>query len=152
MSITVEFMTQPEMDVDDIIGLTCRQLAQQFDPEQSVWIRGDEELLSSLQAVLWSFQATAFLPHIQLFDAARVPESHQGLTPIILSSHEPKPFAYRQLWNLADTIMIPDVLPVSSLRIVELVSNVEALKAASRQHFAAYRRAGLSPTMTEISP
>lgn len=120
--------------VTDRLRVTC-QLVQKARARQLrvLVLLPDEGQLRALDEQLWTFQASAFLPH------CRADEPHAPQTPVLLSCSEGPPLHDELLVNLRPE---PPQQFARYARLLEIVGLDEAERAQARERFRFYRDRG----------
>ncbi len=67
----------------DKLGYTCRLLRKAYRQGAKVQVRGDGELLSRLDPLLWTFEQLEFVPHLRLRAGQKI-DRELARTPIWL--------------------------------------------------------------------
>ena len=93
-----------ESKAQDILGFICQLTQTALNKSAQsllILIDKDDELLSTLDEALWSYDAASFIPHQRLLhatisepkDASKsVQENNEALAPVLLSSYMPADF------------------------------------------------------------
>ena len=102
--MNISFYILSESKAQDILGFIC-QLTQTALNKSSqpllILIDKDDELLSTLDEALWSYDGASFIPHQRLLhatisepkDASKpVQDNSEPLAPVLLSSYMPADF------------------------------------------------------------
>jgi DNA polymerase III subunit chi len=119
---------------DDKLRFACRLAAKAFDSASRVVVFSpDAKVLGDFDRMLWSFQATRFVPHC-FVDAAVAAE-----TPVILAASGDALPHHDVLLNLA-----PEWPPffASFARLLEIVGVDEEDKVRARGRYAFYQTRG----------
>ena len=97
----------------------------------------DEEQLTQLDDLLYSFRPDSFLPHT-------IKDQADGLTSIILGLEPPQQFQPEVLFNFQSesALKLPPHSGLQEYRVVELVLNTSAEKHIARLKFKGYKEAG----------
>lgn len=99
----------------------------------------DEQRLAHFDRLLWSFDPTAFIPHVHADDAL-APD-----TPVILTLQPPEPAKAEpggeQPWLLNLDLQCPPGVEHFE-RVLEIVSNHDEDKQAARERWTRYKAAG----------
>jgi len=111
--------------------LACRLLEKAWRHGHRVYVYcGDKQQAEALDELLWTFKDDSFIPHNLQGEGPEPP-------PAVQIGHSQEPRGYNDiLMNLADSI--PSFY-TRFKRVIELVSNDEAEKEQSRDHFRQYR-------------
>ncbi len=143
----IDFYVLKAEDTDEANRFVCRLVDQvlQQDHRTRIQVLADTQRCGQLDELLWNFRSDRFIPH-RISPETGAPKSDQ-IVPVILGS-QAKPVGQRDvLVNLLDE-GIPDSFPVP--RIVELVLNDPASKAASRERYRFYQARGIRPGTIQI--
>ena len=127
----VEFHTQ----VADRLLYACRLLRKAAASGAQVLVSADEETLAQLDALLWTFSGTDFVPHC----FADAPPHLLANTAIVLSPSPPAQAAQGILLNLGPN------LPAGFeqfARVIEIVSEDTTDKQQARSRWKRYASAG----------
>jgi DNA polymerase-3 subunit chi len=135
-------------NVSDKLAYACRLTRKIWsatpsgEPVRSIIMVGEKADLKKLDALLWAFSATDFLPHCFIEDDAAID------TPILLTEHFSPPALF-QLPHADVLIHLGMQMPqdVPSLlarfpRVVEVVTIDETERLAGRERYKAYRDLG----------
>lgn len=134
--------------VPDRLDYVCRLLRKANAQGAKVCVCGPAAALDRLDALLWSFEPTEFLPHLRLKGEGRVLPPALRDTPICLAG-EPSWSPHREvLLNLSDD-MVPGFDAFE--RVLEVVSVIEDDAAAGRRRFKTYRSQGFAVKHHEVS-
>jgi DNA polymerase III subunit chi len=126
-------------NVPDKVAYACRLVRKAYAARNKiVLLAEDGAQLAALDAALWSFSATDFLPHV-LAGAALAPQS-----PIILSASDQEALPhYDVLVNLSQS------LPAHAARfqrVFEIVASDPADASAGRKRYVSYKQQAYQPT------
>lgn len=126
-------------NVLDKLGYACRLTRKAYAAGNRVVVfTEDAAQLAALDALMWNFSATDFLPHVLAGDRLA------GQTPIILTDSDSTELPhYDVLLNLARRA------PVNVdrfQRLFEVVASDDADAAAGRKRYAAYKQQDYQPT------
>lgn len=115
----------------DPIAYACRLLQKAYLRGTRVTVCGDVELLRQLDVALWTFDATAFVPHASLRSGAQRP-ARLAPTPIWLVDRPDDAPEAPVLVNLG-----PEIAPgfESFERLFEIVGSDDASRQAGRQRW-----------------
>lgn len=102
-----------------------------------VWL-ADEMRLQRFDALLWSFTASSFVPHVAWLPETPQPTTEQGVA-LACGASLPSVSADTVVLNLADVYWCD--APQVPQRVLELVSDDLDELAAARERFRAYRNA-----------
>lgn len=129
-------------NVPDKFAYACRLLRKAQAAQQPrvriVVLTDDARQQAALDAQLWSFSPTEFLPHVAAGDALA------AQTPIILTHDDAAPLPHTDLLvNLSRRM--PSGFERFN-RVIEVVSSEETDAAAGRQRYKAYKQQNFQPT------
>ncbi|WP_256079310.1 DNA polymerase III subunit chi [Massilia sp. YIM B04103] len=130
-------------NVPDKIAYACRLLRKASAARNRVVVMTEDAAqMAELDAALWTFSATDFLPHVSV-DNPLAPD-----TPIVLACSDDSELpAADLLVNLARRAPAQfENFP----RLIEVVASDEADTAAGRQRFVAYKRQDFQPSHLTI--
>lgn len=122
-------------NVPNKLAYTCRLVRKAYAVQcQIILFSQDQEELSHLDRLLWTFSEQDFLPHVYADDPLAIK------TPIILTNKHTLEFPHHQvLINLADT---PPLHLIRFKRILEIISTDENSKSAGRKRYLFYKKFG----------
>jgi DNA polymerase-3 subunit chi len=120
-------------NVPDKIAYACRLVRKAHAASNRIVLMTDDaEQMAELNAALWSFSATDFLPHVMAGDALA------AQTPIILADSDDTPLPHHELMvNLSRRI---PANVAQFQRVIEVISSDEEDAAAGRQRYVAYKK------------
>lgn len=119
--------------------LACR-LCQQIIDKHRIWLYcADQQQCEELNALLWNYESTSFLPHA----------IDQIAQPICISTQLPNP-SFDVCLNFSKTALDPQKLRHSDIHLIEIVEDNEQEKQLSREIFKQYRQFGLDPVIHRI--
>ena len=120
-------------NVPDKLAYACRLARKAYGAQhRMVVLVDDAQQLAALDAALWSFSATDFLPHVQAGDALA------GETPIVLTDSDAAALPHTQL--LVNLSRRTPACVDQFERMIEVVSAEEDDAAAGRQRYVAYKQ------------
>lgn len=126
-------------NVPDKIAYACRLARKAYMARnQVVLLAEDSAQLAALNAALWSFSETDYLPHVLAGDAL-APE-----TPIVLTDSEDADLPHHDI--LVNLARRQPAHFAQFQRVFELVSADEEDAALGRQRYSAYKRQQYQPT------
>ncbi len=130
-------MTQIEFhfNTPERLQYTCRLLRKAHARAQRVGVLGSESSLRQLDAALWSFSESDFLPHSSPADALDV----QDASPIRLHQDPIQLAGLDVLVNLGDEV--PQGF-ASFARLIEIVANDDHGRMTARQRWRHYTALG----------
>lgn len=120
-------------NVPDKLAYACRLVRKAFAANNRVVLMTDDAAqLAALDALMWTFSATDYLPHVAAGDALA------ASTPIILADSDDTELPdYELLVNLSRRM--PARLGQFA-RMIEVISSDEVDAAAGRQRYVAYKQ------------
>ena len=133
----VDFYVLPGEDPAARLEFVCRLAEKALERRRNVFVHGDDEAeLERLDALLWGFRPTAFVPH-RLVPAGEPPGAAER-APVELSTGEPHPDRH-VLVNLGR-----DVPAFFSRfeRALEVVDQRPPIRDAGRERYRFYRHRG----------
>ena len=129
-------------NVDHRVHYACRvtRKARAAGKRLVVYARSSERL-AQYDAMLWTFSALDFLPHVY------VNSPLAGSTPILLALDPVAAPSSDVLLTLDDEVPSGfETLFIRYERVIEVVSRDEAERARARSRFKAYKERGFQPT------
>jgi DNA polymerase-3 subunit chi len=127
---------------EDKLRFACRLAARAFDKSSRLVVfTPDAALLRRFDEMLWTFQATRFVPHC-MAGAAVAPE-----TPIILATSGESLPHHDVLLNLGDEW--PPFFATFE-RLLEIVSTDEADKERARGRYSFYKQRGYELNVHDV--
>lgn len=162
--MNISFYILSESKAQDILGFIC-QLTQTALNKSSqsllILIDKDDELLSTLDEALWSYDAASFIPHQRLLhatiyepkDASKpVQENNEPLAPVLLSSYMPA--------NFKGIVLNTTIYPVNRFmaatnnaqptRVLELIKPDPESTQEGRRKYKAYQQLGYELTHFKV--
>lgn len=130
----VDFYLLPLSEPHGKLSFACRLAEKAYQSGHQVFLRGaDRTEAEALDALLWSFRDTSFVPH-RLLDAGG-----DAPVPVLVGSGEDAPDHHDVLLNLADSVP-----PLFSRfeRVAEIVLNDAQSLASSRKRWSFYKDRG----------
>lgn len=127
------------LGVDDRLGYACRLLRKACAVDARVVVAAPRATLARLDGLLWTFEPTAFVPHVCVAPGAEVPARLRD-TPIWLVEDVGLVPHHDALVNLGD-----DPVPgfESFAKVIEIVAaDDEPLKQAARRRWKHYAERG----------
>jgi DNA polymerase-3 subunit chi len=124
--------------VPDRLAYACRLLRKAHAQGVRVVVTAPAATLARLDSLLWTFEPTAFVPHIRVAGGAAVPANQQP-TPIWLVEQIEQAPHHEALLNLGDELM-PGF--ESFERVIEIVPEDEVPKQAARKRWKHYADRG----------
>lgn len=126
-------------NVPDKLAYACRLVRKASAANHRIVLLADDAAQQqALDAQLWSFVATEFLPHVAAGDALA------AQTPVILTSDDGAPLPHTDL-----LVNLSRRMPAGFerfQRVIEVVSAQEQDAAAGRQRYKAYKQQDYQPT------
>lgn len=126
------------LEVDDRLGYACRLLRKACAVRGCVVVNAPAPTLARLDALLWDFDAAAFVPHLRVTGDVQVPP-HLLDTPIWLVEDVARAPHHAALVNLGEEL-VPGF--ESFDKVIEIVPDDEAEKLAARQRWKHYAERG----------
>lgn len=128
----------------------CRLLRKAYRQNARVRVLAEQGELARLDSALWTFDPLEFIPHACL-ESGATPTGAMAKTGIWLTHlHQPWPDALER----ADTLinMTHEIAPQAGEfdRVIELVSDDPADKAAARQRWRQYKELGMDCQHHEV--
>ena len=119
----------------------CRLLRKATRQGATVVVTGPATVLAGLDRLLWTFDATEFLPHVML-RSGQVPPDRLRDTKVWLSEDPGASGHHEVLVNLGlDAAQAPEGFE-SFARVIEIVSTGEVERLAARQRWRHYAARG----------
>lgn len=120
-------------NVPDKIAYACRLVRKAWGAHKRVVLMADDEAqLAELNAAMWTFSATDFLPHVLAGDALA---AH---TPIILTDNDEAELPHKEL--LVNLSRRAPSVAAQFERMIEVISSDEDDAAAGRKRYVAYKQ------------
>ena len=134
-------------NVPERLSYLCRLLRKAQRSGAQVGVCGPAKLLDRLDAALWSFEPTEFVPHLRL-QTGQVVEQPWGTTPILLVQRSIE-LPHRQLLlNLG--LELPEAFEQFE-RVLEVVSRDPEQVQAGRRRFRLYKELGHAVSHHEVT-
>lgn len=131
--------------VPERLSYLCRLLRKAQQSGAKVAVVGPAPLLDRLDAALWSFEPTEFVPHLRWRGAAQ--SGLLAVTPIVLSERAGEQPHREVLLNLGPDL--PEDFEQFQ-RVLEVVSREPEQMQAGRQRFKTYKAMGHEVTHHEV--
>jgi len=131
---TVSFYT----GVPERLAYVCRLLRKAQQSGARIGVCGAPALLDRLDAALWRFEPTEFVPHLRL-QQGQTPEAQMADTPILLVEHSTQ-LPHRELLLNLSLEMLEGFEQFH--RVLEVVSQDPEQVDAGRQRFRQYKAMG----------
>jgi len=162
--MNISFYILSESKAQDILGFIC-QLTQTALNKSSqsllILIDKDDELLSTLDEALWSYDAASFIPHQRLLhatisepkDASKsVQENNEALAPVLLSSYMPADFKGIVLNTTIHPVnrFMAATNNAQPTRVLELIKPDPESTLEGRHKYKAYQRLGYELTHFKV--
>jgi DNA polymerase-3 subunit chi len=125
--------------IADKLGYACRLLRKAQAQGARVVVTGDAAALRALDERLWTFEPLSFVAHALLAPGRPVPQRLLQPTPIWLVEPGAEP-PHREIVLNLGPLPRPDA--VACGRLIELVADDAAERAAGRQRWRAYEAQG----------
>ena len=120
-------------NVPDKIAYACRLVRKAWAASNRVVLIADDAAqLSELDAAMWTFSATDFLPHVQAGDVLA------AQTPIILTDNDEAELPHTDL--LVNLSRRAPRHVAQFARMIEVISSDEDDAAAGRKRYVAYKQ------------
>lgn len=162
--MNISFYILSESKAQDFLGFIC-QLTQTALSKSSqsllILIESDDELLSTLDEALWTFDAASFIPHQRLMGSSIAddtentpihPINNQALAPVLLSSYMPADFK--------GIVLNTTIHPVNTFmaatsnaqptRVLELIKPDPNSVQEGRHKYKAYQQLGYKLTHFKV--
>lgn len=162
--MNISFYILSESKAQDILGFIC-QLTQTALNKSSqpllILIDKDDELLSTLDEALWSYDGASFIPHQRLLhatisepkDASKpVQESNEALAPVLLSSYMPADFKGIVLNTTIHPVnrFMAATNNAQPTRVLELIKPDPESTQEGRHKYKAYQQLGYELTHFKV--
>ncbi len=131
--------------VPERLSYLCRLLRKAQQSGAKVAVVGPAPLLDRLDAALWSFEPTEFVPHLRWRGAAQ--SGLLAVTPIVLAERAGEQPHREVLLNLGPDL--PEDFEQFQ-RVLEVVSREPEQVQAGRQRFKTYKAMGHEVTHHEV--
>ena len=130
-------------NVPDKVAYACRLVRKAYAARNKiVLLAEDARQLAQLDAALWTFSGTDFLPHVMAGDALA------SQTPIILTDSD-QDSARQALPHFDMLVNLSSAIPANAARfqrVFEIVSSDQSDAAAGRKRYLSYKQQGYQPT------
>ena len=162
--MNISFYILSESKAQDILGFIC-QLTQTALNKSSqpllILIDKDDELLSTLDEALWSYDGASFIPHQRLLhatisepkDASKpVQDNNEALAPVLLSSYMPADFKGIVLNTTIHPVnrFMAATNNAQPTRVLELIKPDPESTQEGRHKYKAYQRLGYELTHFKV--
>lgn len=162
--MNISFYILSESKAQDILGFIC-QLTQTALNKSSqpllILIDKDDELLSTLDEALWSYDGASFIPHQRLLhatisepkDASKsVQENNEALAPVLLSSYMPADFKGIVLNTTIHPVnrFMAATNNAQPTRVLELIKPDPESTQEGRHKYKAYQQLGYELTHFKV--
>jgi len=135
------------LDVPDRLGYACRLLRKAHARGAKVVVSASQATLATLDTLLWTFEATDFVPHRHRAPGASVAPRLRETAIWLVERVEQAPH-HEALLNLGDEL-VPGF--ESFERVIEIVPHEEAPKQAARLRWRHYADRGYVLTQHRVS-
>jgi DNA polymerase III subunit chi len=135
------------LNVPDRLGYACRLLRKACSVGGRVVVGGPPTALARLDAMLWSFDPIAFVPHVRVVEGVELPARLKA-TPIWLVEHVDQAPHHDALVNIGDEL-VPGF--ESFDKVIELVPMDELPKQAARLRWKHYAQRGYTIKRHEVA-
>lgn len=126
------------VNVPDRLGYACRLLRKTSTTRARVVVCGPAPALERLDALLWTFDPAAFIPHLRAVSGVEVP-ARLAATPIWLVEQVAQAPHHDALVNLGDEL-VPGF--ESFAKVIEIVNDEELALQAARRRWKHYAERG----------
>ena len=162
--MNISFYILSESKAQDILGFIC-QLTQTALNKSSqpllILIDKDDELLSTLDEALWSYDGASFIPHQRLLhatisepkDASKpVQDNNEALAPVLLSSYMPADFKGIVLNTTIHPVnhFMAATNNAQPTRVLELIKPDPESTKEGRHKYKAYQQLGYELTHFKV--
>lgn len=162
--MNISFYILSESKAQDILGFIC-QLTQTALNKSSqpllILIDKDDELLSTLDEALWSYDGASFIPHQRLLhatisepkDASKpVQDNNEALAPVLLSSYMPADFKSIVLNTTIHPVnrFMAATNNAQPTRVLELIKPDPESTQEGRHKYKAYQQLGYELTHFKV--
>ena len=138
-----------ENKAQDILGFICQltQTALNKSKQSLLILIDDNELLTTLDTVLWEQEPTSFIPHQCLSDAD-TDIQHKVLAPVLLSSYMPANFKGMVLNTTIRPVntFMAATLNAQPTRVLELIKPDVSSVQEGRHKYKSYQKLGYELT------
>jgi DNA polymerase-3 subunit chi len=122
-------------NVPDKVAYACRLVRKAWAANNRVVLMAEDEAqLAELNAAMWTFSATDFLPHVLAGDALA------AVTPIILSDNDEAELPHTHKELLVNLSRRAPGHVARFERMIEVISSDEDDAAAGRKRYVAYKQ------------
>ncbi len=128
--------------VADKLGYTCRLVRKAWRQGQRVLVTGSPEQLARLDALLWSFEASEFLPHLRVMAGAAM-SPLLARTPVLLADQVDDCGPADVLVNLGPAFVESQG---EFARVIEVVASSDEDVQHGRRRWRQYVAQGSAPT------
>ncbi|WP_201542428.1 DNA polymerase III subunit chi [Psychrobacter faecalis] len=162
--MNISFYILSESKAQDILGFIC-QLTQTALNKSSqpllILIDKDDELLSTLDEALWSYDGASFIPHQRLLhatisepkDASKpVQDNNEAVAPVLLSSYMPADFKGIVLNTTIHPVnrFMAATNNAQPTRVLELIKPDPESTQEGRHKYKAYQQLGYELTHFKV--
>ena len=162
--MNISFYILSESKAQDILGFICQLTQTALNKSAQsllILIDKDDELLSTLDEALWSYDATSFIPHQRLLhatisepkDASKsVQENNEALAPVLLSSYMPADFKGIVLNTTIHPVnrFMAATNNAQPTRVLELIKPDPESTQEGRHKYKAYQQLGYELTHFKV--
>lgn len=122
-------------NVPDKVAYACRLVRKAWAANNRVVLMAEDDAqLAELNAAMWTFSATDFLPHVLAGDALA------ASTPIILTDNDEAELPHTHKELLVNLSRRAPGLVAQFERMIEVISSDEDDAAAGRKRYVAYKQ------------
>lgn len=137
----IDFYLLAGSDIAQRALFACRLVEKAFKLGHRIHIHTEDETAASeLDALLWHFQPTSFVPHVIGSNTS---------SDVVIDWRRPTSDSGDLLINL--TLTVPPFFAAFQ-RVAEIVVDSDALQRALRSNFRHYRERGLTPNTHDLRP
>ena len=162
--MNISFYILSESKAQDILGFICQLTQTALNKSAQsllILIDKDDELLSTLDEALWSYDGASFIPHQRLLhatiskpkDASKsVQENNEALAPVLLSSYMPADFKGIVLNTTIHPVnrFMAATNNAQPTRVLELIKPDPESTQEGRHKYKAYQQLGYELTHFKV--
>ena len=162
--MNISFYILSESKAQDILGFICQLTQTALNKSAQsllILIDKDDELLSTLDEALWSYDTASFIPHQRLLhatisepkDASKsVQENNEALAPVLLSSYMPADFKGIVLNTTIHPVnrFMAATNNAQPTRVLELIKPDPESTQEGRHKYKAYQQLGYELTHFKV--
>lgn len=162
--MNISFYILSESKAQDILGFICQLTQTALNKSAQsllILIDKDDELLSTLDEALWSYDGASFIPHQRLLhatisepkDASKpVQDNNEALAPVLLSSYMPADFKGIVLNTTIHPVnrFMAATNNAQPTRVLELIKPDPESTQEGRHKYKAYQQLGYELTHFKV--